>query len=82
MALCGSAQGIMDGCNQHDNLSHQPKSISGLMFELLEEKWPGKKISLSHLKIFECMSYVHVDLDKRDKLDAKAKKMYFHCVWD
>lgn len=42
-----------------------------LKFELLVEKWLGKKVTLAHLKTFGCVAYVHVDLD------AKAKKCIF-----
>jgi len=48
-----------------------------LNLELPEEKWKGKKISLNHLRIFGSISYVHIDADKRDKLDAKAQKCVF-----
>ena len=42
-----------------------------------EEEWTGKSANLSHLKVFGCVSYVHVNAEKRDKLDAKSKKCFF-----
>ena len=48
-----------------------------LNLELPEEKWKGKKTSLTHLKIFWSTMYVHIDAEKRDKLDAKAQKCVF-----
>ncbi|PKA51959.1 Retrovirus-related Pol polyprotein from transposon TNT 1-94 [Apostasia shenzhenica] len=48
-----------------------------LNFSLPEEKWTGKQLDLTHLRVFGYLSYVHVDIEKRDKLDAKAKKCYF-----
>ena len=36
-----------------------------------------KELKYSHLRIFGCTAYVHVDPEKRDKLDAKAVKCYF-----
>ena len=39
--------------------------------------WTGKKLKYSHLRNFGCTAYVHVFLEKRDKLDAKAVKCYF-----
>lgn len=42
-----------------------------------EEAWMGKDISLLHLKVFDCISYVHVDANQKNKLDAKSKKCTF-----
>ena len=48
-----------------------------LKFKLPEEVWTGKELKYSHLRTFGCTAYVHVDPEKRDKLDAKAVKCYF-----
>ncbi|KAG6741276.1 hypothetical protein POTOM_054509 [Populus tomentosa] len=48
-----------------------------LEFRLPEEVWRGKEVQLSHLKVFGCVSYVHIDSDARNKLDAKSKKCFF-----
>jgi hypothetical protein len=48
-----------------------------LEFKLPEEVWRGKEVQLSHLKVFGCVSYVHIDSDARNKLDAKSKKCFF-----
>ena len=48
-----------------------------LGFKILEEVWTGKELKYSHLRTFGCTAYVHVDPEKRDKLDAKAVKCYF-----
>ena len=39
-------------------------------FRLPEEVWSGKEVKFSHLKVFGCVSYIHVDSDARSKLDA------------
>ena len=36
-----------------------------------------KKLNYSHLRTFGFTAYVHVDSEKRDKLNAKAVKWYF-----
>ena len=46
-------------------------------FRLLEEVWSGKEVKFSHLKVFSCISYVHIDSDARNKLDAKSKICFF-----
>ena len=46
-------------------------------FELPEEVWNGKEVKFSHLKVFGCVSYVHIDSDTRSKLDAKSKIYFF-----
>ena len=42
-----------------------------------EEKFTGKKLDLSHLKVFGCLAYVHIPDELRSKLDPKAKKCVF-----
>jgi hypothetical protein len=42
-----------------------------------EEKFTGKKPDVSHLRVFGCITYVHVPNEKRSKLDPKAKKCIF-----
>lgn len=42
-----------------------------------EEKWSGKKVDLSNLKIFGCVAYAMIPNEKRKKLDAKSKKYIF-----
>ncbi|KAK0585008.1 hypothetical protein LWI29_022138 [Acer saccharum] len=39
-----------------------------------EEIWTGKEVKLSHLKVFGCVSYVHIGDHARNKLDAKSVK--------
>ena len=48
-----------------------------LGLKILEEVWTGKELKYSHLRTFGCTAYGHVDLEKRDKIDAKAVKCYF-----
>ena len=42
-----------------------------------EEKYTGKILDLSHMKVFGCIAYVHVPDELRIKLDPKAKKCVF-----
>ena len=39
-----------------------------------EEVWTGKKIDLSHLRIFGCRAQVHVPKQKRKKFDSKSNE--------
>jgi hypothetical protein len=48
-----------------------------LQFKLPEEVWSGKKVNLSFLKVFGCVSYVHIDANARSKLEAKSNKCFF-----
>jgi hypothetical protein len=43
----------------------------------LEEKFTGKKPNVSHLRVFGCIAYVHVLVEKRSKLDPKSEKCIF-----
>jgi len=42
-----------------------------------EEKFTGKKLVVSHLRVFGCIAYVHVLDEKRSKLDPKVEKCIF-----
>ena len=46
-------------------------------FRLPEKVWSRKEVKFSHLKIFSCVSYVHVDSNACNKLDAKSKICFF-----
>ena len=48
-----------------------------MKFRLPEKAWNGKEINFSHLKVFCCVSYVHIDSDAHSKLDAKPKICFF-----
>lgn len=48
-----------------------------LNFGIPEEVWSDKKLNLSHLQVFGCISYVHISDHDRDKLDAKSQKCTF-----
>jgi len=47
-----------------------------LDYRLLEEVWSGKKLNLSFLKVFGCLSYIHIDFAARSKLNSKSKKYF------
>ena len=53
------------------------ESLVPMEFKLLEEVWSGKEVKFSHLKVFGCVSYVHINSDARSKLDAKSKICFF-----
>jgi hypothetical protein len=42
-----------------------------------KEKFTGKKLNVSYLKVFSCIAYMHVLDEKRSKLDPKAEKCIF-----
>ncbi|XP_022863397.1 uncharacterized protein LOC111383515 [Olea europaea var. sylvestris] len=42
-----------------------------------QEAWSAKKPSVSHLRIFGSIAYIHVSDEKRLKLDEKSKKFVF-----
>ena len=46
-------------------------------FRIFEEVWSSKKVKFSHLKVFGCISYVHIDSVARSKFDAKSKICFF-----
>jgi hypothetical protein len=52
-------------------------SHSALGFKTPEEMFSGKKLGVSHLKIFGCPLFVHIPKEKRTKLDPLGKKGIF-----
>ena len=42
----------------------------------LEDKHTGKKQDVSHLKVFGCISYIHVLDELRTKLDPKTENVF------
>uniref|UniRef100_A0A7N2RFG7 Integrase catalytic domain-containing protein n=1 Tax=Quercus lobata TaxID=97700 RepID=A0A7N2RFG7_QUELO len=65
-----------DAVSTAANLINQGPSVPR-EFRLPEEVWSGKEVKFSHLKVFDCVSYVHIDSDARSKLDAKFKICFF-----
>jgi hypothetical protein len=41
-----------------------------------EEKFTGKKLDVSHSKVFGCITYVHVPDEKRSKLNPKLRNVF------
>jgi len=41
------------------------------------ELWNGKKPSVGHLRVWGCVAYVHIQRDKRSKLDPHMEKCIF-----
>ena len=52
-------------------------SHSALGFKTPEQMFTGKKPEVSHLKIFGCPVFVHIQKEKRSKLDPSRKKGIF-----
>ena len=46
-------------------------------FRLPKEVWSGKEVKFSHLKVFGCVSYTHIDYNAHSKFDAKSKICFF-----
>ncbi|KAA0032406.1 copia-type polyprotein [Cucumis melo var. makuwa] len=42
-----------------------------------QQAWTGRKPSIAHLRIFECMAYAHIPDQKCSKLDDKSEKYVF-----
>ena len=42
-----------------------------------QEAWSGMKSSVSHFKVFGCVSYPHVPRELRRKLDDRSEKCIF-----
>ncbi|CAL8133282.1 unnamed protein product [Prunus armeniaca] len=56
-------------------INHLPSRVLDFISPL--EVIKGRKIDLSHLKVFGCTCFVHIQASHRDKLDPKAVKCIF-----
>jgi hypothetical protein len=52
-------------------------SHSALGFKTSKEMFTGKKVEVSHLKIFGCPVFIHIPKEKRNKLEPSGKKGIF-----
>ncbi|RVW71079.1 Retrovirus-related Pol polyprotein from transposon TNT 1-94 [Vitis vinifera] len=66
-----------NGVAERMNRTLNERARIPMEFRLPEEVWSGKEVKFSHLKVFGCVSYVHIDSDARSKLDAKSKICFF-----
>jgi hypothetical protein len=41
-----------------------------------EKKFTGKKLDVSHLRVFGCIAYMHVHDEKISKLNPKAENVF------
>ena len=48
-----------------------------MKFKIPKEVWSDKEVKFSHLKVFGCISYVHIDYVAHSKLDAESKICFF-----
>jgi hypothetical protein len=56
-------------------MNHTPIAVvRGMTFK---EKFTSNKPNVSHFKVFNCITYVHVHNKKRSKLNPKARKCIF-----
>ena len=67
---------LHDAVSSTAYLINQGPSIP-MEFKLPEEVWSDKEVKFSHLKVFSCIFYAHIDSDARSKLDTKSKICFF-----
>jgi hypothetical protein len=72
LPMCLWAEAAMAGVYVQNRLSH-----SALGLKTPEEMFTGKKLEVSHLKIFGCPMFIHIRKEKRNKLDPSGKKGIF-----
>jgi len=66
-------QSLLGICSQHDSGSNQQRTFSASKYGISEEVWTEKEVNLNHLRTFGCISYLHVELNHRNKLDWSPK---------
>ena len=48
-----------------------------LEFDIPQRVWTGKNVPYTHLKVFGCKAFMHVQKEQRSKLDDKATLCIF-----
>ena len=46
-------------------------------YGILEETWTNKNINLNHMRTFDSISYFHIELSHKSKLDSKSRRCSF-----
>jgi hypothetical protein len=72
LSMCLWEEAAMTVVYVQNRLSH-----SALGFKTSEEMFTGKKLEVSHLKIFGCPVFIHIPKEKRNKLEPSGKKGIF-----
>ena len=72
LPMCLWAEAAMAVVYVQNRLSH-----SALGFKTLEEMFTGKKLEVSHLKIFGFPVFIHILKEKRNKLEPSRNKGIF-----
>ena len=45
--------------------------------DIPQRVWSGKEVSYRHLRVFDCLAYVHIAKDQKGKLDPKSRPCLF-----
>jgi hypothetical protein len=69
LPMCLWAEATMAVVYVQNRLSH-----SALGLKTPEEMFTGKKLEVSHLKIFGCPVFIHIPKEKRNKLEPFRKE--------
>jgi transposase InsO family protein len=72
LLMCLWEEAVMIVVYVQNQLSH-----SALGFKTSEEMFTGKKLEVSHLKIFGCPVFIHIPKEKRNELEPSGKKGIF-----
>jgi hypothetical protein len=85
--ICEAMKGMMFDEDLPNSLWEEATSISVYIHNkcphaILKENTPeevfsGTKSKLGHLRIFECLVYIHVPMEKRTKMEPSKKKGFF-----
>jgi hypothetical protein len=72
LPMCLWEEATMKAIYVQNRLSH-----SALGFKTPEERFTGKKLEVSHFKIFGCPIFIHIPKEKRNKLEQLRKRGIF-----
>ena len=66
------AEAMMMACLSHNHAPSVP--LNGIVTQRV---WTRRNVSNQHLRVSECLAYMHVAKDQRSKLDSKSKPCIF-----
>jgi hypothetical protein len=51
--------------------------MAALDGKVAEEVWTGNEVDYSSLRVFGCLTYVHIPSEEQSKLDPKSRQCFF-----
>jgi len=62
---------------EHSGLHQKSMLTKALESKTSQEAWTGRKLDVSHLRVFDCKAFAHILYEKKRKLESKSMPCVF-----